>query len=122
MRIAIDIDDTITHAPKFFSALTQFIKAEIIIVSFRDNLEEALSVLQNSQISYDKVILSNDRELGRENSQGLSEWKAKVVQKIKADVFFEDMPEVIALVKPPTKVFMTIDKVMQEWVQENLSR
>ncbi|WP_372365727.1 hypothetical protein [Candidatus Uabimicrobium sp. HlEnr_7] len=122
MRIAIDINHTITHAPEFFSLFTRLMKAEIIIVTCRDSLEEAQLALQDCQVRYDRIIIPNDSELGRKKDQNLSEWKAHVIEQIKADVFFDDTPEIIALIKPPTKVFMVIDEVMQGWIQDNLSR
>ncbi len=111
MRIAIDIDDTATYAPEFFAALTHALNgSEVVIVSYREDAEAARNTLAACGIRYDRLILATDPELGRAPHQKLPAWKAEVIRRIAADVFFEDMPEVVHLIEPPTKVFRSVTK------------
>ena len=57
VHIAIDIDDTITHAPEFFSLLTHALRdARVSVISFRDNEGEARDLLDELRIRFDRLI------------------------------------------------------------------
>ena len=117
MHIALDIDGTITEAPAFFSLLTRAVPdARITVVSFREDGPEARRLLAELGIRYDALVLINDAALGNVDGGPWEEWKAGVVARIGADVFFEDMPEVVKLVRSQTKVFMSCDESMREWL------
>ena len=76
MHIAIDIDDTITHAPAFFAALTHaFADAMVSIVTVRDRTDGAAETLRELGIRYDRLILSDDPDLGRSGGLEYDEWK-----------------------------------------------
>ena len=65
MHIALDIDQTITHAPAFFSTLTHALAdATVTIVTVRDRTDGAEETLRARNIRYDRLILSDDPELG----------------------------------------------------------
>ena len=123
MIIAIDIDNTITYAPEFFAKLTNIFKDdEVVIVSYRDDLLESKKILEDCGIRYDRLILMNDEEWGIDDTTDMDHWKADVIKGIKADIFFEDMPEVIRYIEPPTKVFMACDEIIQQWIGQSLSK
>lgn len=116
MHIALDIDGTITEAPAFFAFLTRVLKGRITVVSFRDDATEARRLLEQLGIRYDDLLLINDPERGNHEELPWEEWKAQAVARLGVDFFFEDMPEVVRLVRPPTKVFMVCDESMREWL------
>jgi len=123
MHIAIDIDDTITHAPDFFRLLTRFFEDTVVtIISFREDEEEARRLPHGLGIRFDRLILSNDPEHGCGSDQSLPVWKAELVGALGVDVFFDDMPEIVHLVEPPTKVFMCCDAIMRDWLREQLQQ
>jgi hypothetical protein len=123
MHIAIDIDETITHAPEFFSALTSALAgATITIVTVRDSTDGAEETLRECNIRYDRLILSDDPQLGRTGDTEFDAWKAGVINQLRPDIFFDDSPEIIHRIKPPTRVFMCCDEVMQGWLAKSLGR
>jgi hypothetical protein len=123
MHIAIDIDDTITHAPEFFSALTNGLTgATITIVTVRGRRDDSEQTLRDHQIRYDRLILSDDPELGRTGKTEYDVWKAGVINQLRPDVFFDDSPEILHRIEPPIRVFMCCDGVMQGWLAKSLGR
>ncbi len=122
MKLVIDIDCTITYAPEFFALLTNHMDAEVIILTFKSDEDDARKILSECNIRYDRLICSSDPELGMKDTEKRYQWKAEVLKHLEADVFFEDMPEVIANVDQSTKIFMAVDEVMQDWIQKSLKK
>ena|SRR5688572_29565902 len=117
MHLALDIDGTITEAPAFFSLLTRTLRdARITVVSFRQDEVEARRLLAELDIRYDALVLITDPALGNRDDEPWEVGKAGLVARLGVDVFFEDMPEVVRLVRAPTKVFMSCDESMREWL------
>jgi hypothetical protein len=112
MRIAIDIDDTITRHPEFFSLLTKLFKAaghEVHVITYRLERKDAESELTDYGIVYDELILATGEELDR---VGFYEWKADVCRQKNIEVLFEDMPEVINELDPSTLALMVVDPAL----------
>lgn len=123
MRICLDIDDTITYAPKFFTTfVTSRSDVEVLIVSVRDDVDEAIDLLQSLGVRWDRLILSSDPELGRRGDRTFAEWKADVINALQPDWVFEDMPEINCLIEPSIQVFMPCDDTIREWLREALNR
>ena len=121
MHICLDIDDTITYCPEFFSKIsTSFEEARISIVTFREERSSTEDYLKSVHIRYDQLVLSSDPVLGKSPDQSLAEWKAGFVNSTKPDLFFEDMPEVIALIDSGILVFMACDEVIRKWIANQL--
>lgn len=119
MHICLDIDDTITYAPKLFTLiLAAAADARVTVVTFRADEEGAKKTLVEHAIRFDQLIVSTDPQFGKTPQQSLAEWKADVVNRLMPDWFFEDMPEVIARVHPEIKVFMPCDEVMRQWMSD----
>ena len=122
MHICLDIDDTITYQPKFFSRLSYaFSDAKITIVTFRDDFDTAAECLNEIDVRYDKLIVSSDPELGRKPNDPLHQWKADLINRLKPDMFFEDMPEVVALVDDDIAVFQPCDAVIRSWMRSQFA-
>jgi len=112
MIVAIDIDDTITAKPEFFSILTKAVmreKGKVIIVSSRTNLPEvardAAKELKEYGIRHSELILidSVDAAASRCPHEELDWWnkylwqKVDVCQREGVEVIIEDDEQVIAL-------------------------
>lgn len=122
MHICLDVDETITFAPEFFSALSErFSSARITIVTFRTDKEKTEQYLDSIGVRYDRIVVSTDPDIGKAATQSLHEWKASLVNQLRPDIFFEDMPEVVALVDSSVLVFMPCDAVIREWITKQLN-
>ncbi len=112
MRIAIDIDDTITRCPAFFSLVSRSVLAaghEVIILTYREDREQTESDLDEWGIAYDELVMASSIELDR---TGFFEWKPKVCRDRRIDILFEDMPEVINGLDESTVAFMPVDRTI----------
>jgi len=117
MHFCIDIDDTITYFPEFFVALSKKLPdSKITIVTFRAERDASEKYLAEIGMRYDDLILSSDDSQGKNDGQTLAEWKAGLVNVLKPDVFFEDMPEVVKLIDSEIVVFMPCDDIIREWI------
>ena len=123
MHIALDIDDTITHAPAFFAAVTHALAdAEITIVTVRERADGSEETLHELGIRYDRLVTSDDPELGRTDDATYHDWKIRVVTRLRPDVYFDDAPEVVHRIRPPTAVFMCCDDLIRGWLAKGLAR
>ncbi len=117
MHFCIDIDDTITYAPEFFVALSKnLVTAKITIVTFRTDREKSEQYLREIGMRYDDLVLSSDENQGKRDGQTLAEWKADFVNTLMPDIFFEDMPEVVKLIRREIVAFMPCDDIIREWI------
>ncbi len=95
MRIALDIDDTITRHPQFFAFLSKALidsDHKVYIISYRQGQEEVKADLAGYGISFTKLVLPSNDDLDHE---GFYQWKATACRRLGIEVFFEDMPEVV---------------------------
>ena len=72
--------------------------------------------LDSIGLRYDDVIVSTDPVRGKETHQSLHQWKADLVNRIGPDLFFEDMPEVVAQIEPRIVVLMPCDEIIRGWI------
>lgn len=123
MHLCLDVDDTITYAPEFFAAICErFAHATITILTFRADRIQTEQYLDSVQVRYDRVIVSTDPEHGKTEAESLHEWKANLVNELRPDIFFEDMPEVVARVDSSILVFMPCDEIIREWIASRLQQ
>lgn|GEM_PF-1056982 len=109
MRVALDIDDTITRHPEFFAFLSKALidsGNEVYIISFRQGQEEVEADLAAYGISFTEVILPTNEDLERE---GFYEWKAVTCRRLGIEIFFEDMPEVVNKLDPHVLALVPFD-------------
>ena len=112
MRIAIDIDDTITAMPGFFSILTRAVKEEggsVVIMSSRTNQPEVVRTtakeLKEYGIQYDRLVLIEgiDTAAALCPHSELDWWNKYLWQKVhlcqqeRIDLVIEDDEKVVAL-------------------------
>jgi hypothetical protein len=110
MKIALDIDDTITRHPDFFSVISgALIKEghEVHIITFRDPQEPIAEELDHLGIKF--TALHTNDDFG-DDPDSVVRWKADVCERLGIDVFFEDMLDVARKVKKPTVVFVPLEE------------
>ena len=118
MHICLDIDDTITYVPKLFQVLISAVpESKITVVTFRSDPSNAMKTLSDLEIRYDRLIVSSDESCGKGPNETLAQWKARVVNDLKPDWFFEDMPEVVSSIDPDIVVLMPCDELMRDWLK-----
>ena len=108
MVIGLDIDDTITRNPEFFSFLSQAaVNAghKIIIITFREDREAVQKALKEWDIAHDELITST---LESSFQYGVNGWKAAMCREHKVDVFFDDDISVIKHINASTLCLMPI--------------
>jgi hypothetical protein len=97
MKIGLDLDDTISHAPAFFAALTQSMTgcAEIFIVTRRDpgTEVEVAEDLKKFGIRYDHIKITDD--------------KVTYILEQGIEVYFDDTDEYFQHLPEQVKVFKT---------------
>ena len=121
-HICLDIDDTITYAPTFFLQLVaSYPEAQVTVVTFRSDYDATKEYLDSICIRFDRLIVSTDETDGKKEGESLHEWKANYVNRIKPDIFFEDMPEVVGLIDPDIAVFMPCDSVIRDWIRSKVN-
>jgi hypothetical protein len=115
MNVGFDIDDTITRCPEFFGIISKALRAvghRVYVISWREDREFAEQDLAECGISFDELVLPPQELLYAASGDWKAEaarWKSEVCRKLKVDVFFEDMPEVIRALDKGTVAFMAVD-------------
>lgn len=106
MVIALDIDDTISKNPEFFSFLSQAAVAAghtVIIITYREDRGIAEAELEAWGIAWHSLILATSSDL---DTHGFNQWKGWVCRQHAVDVFFEDMIEVMEHVDESVTKFL----------------
>ena len=91
MNIGIDLDDTITAMPEFFSVITEALiqkKHRIHIITYRDDRNDAVGDLNRLAIQYTQVHLPT-------GTVDMAEWKRQVAIETDLDIMIDDSPEVL---------------------------
>ena len=110
MIVGLDIDDTITRCPEFFSLLAHALiesNHEVIIITFREDRDTTQADLEQWDIPYSKLITSS---LDACLEHGVDEWKSAMCRQYGIEIFFEDDPQVIAHVDESTVCMMPFNK------------
>ena len=78
--------------------------------------------LEELGIRYDQLIVSSDPEFGQSDGESLQEWKSRLINNMKPELFFEDMPEVVALIDDQIAVFQPCDSVIRSWMRKQFAK
>lgn len=110
MNIGIDLDNTITEIPEFFSTLTNsFLKAghRIFIITYRDELDrpKTMEELDTYGIAYDHLIM-----LPPNTRLQPGPWKGQIAREVDLDIMIDDAPEVIKEMPKKVKTIWFFDK------------
>ena len=127
--LALDIDDTITASPSFFSLLANAVRragGRVCVVSTRHDVAEVRGeteeLLSGFGIPFDELHLIADMEKAQEicPHKDLGEYQRWVWQKVdyclrtKADIYFDDDQEVVELFRrfaPSIQVFKAVKEI-----------
>jgi hypothetical protein len=119
MNIALDIDDTITRCPEFFSIISKALRAaghRVYIISWREDREFAEEDLAEYGIDCDQLILPAEQEIRgvphRDWETAAGRWKPAACRRLQIDILFGDMPQVVNAVDRQTTVFMPVDPAL----------
>jgi len=94
MIIGIDLDETISDLPEFFSVITAALVSaghEVHVITYREIGTEASvkTELAEFGIHYTDLHLPSDFRTA-------PEWKSELAEKLGVEIMFEDSPEVLA--------------------------
>ncbi len=84
MKIAFDLDGTITEAPEFFSTLSKLWNDDVYVITYRNDRSKAVAELKKLDIRFTDVILVKSFEE-----------KAEIVRRLGIGMYFDDMPEML---------------------------
>lgn len=98
MRIGIDLDETISALPEWFSTLTKaFLAAgsEIHVITFREpGTEDGVAAeLAELGVVYTRLHVPTE-------SVNAPKWKSELATSLELDLMIEDSPEVLAKLPP----------------------
>jgi len=108
MRIALDIDGTITRHPEFFALISEALVAaghEVVVITFREDEAMTRADLEAWGIRYERLFLGH---LDAVMEHGVDEWKGTLCAKLGVDLFFEDDPGVLRHVPEGVVCFMPV--------------
>lgn len=89
-RLGLDIDGTIDENPRFFSALSHAWPGEVLIVTYRDDLQEIHDDLATFDVYYDEVVAVSEID------------KSAVLLEKQIGVFIDDQDE--CMMKAPGSI------------------
>ena len=100
MRIGIDLDETISALPQWFSVLTKAVVSsghEIHVITYREEGAEAAIVAELAQygIEYTRLHVPG-------MTVDPATWKSALASELELDLMIEDSPEVLAKMPPRT--------------------
>jgi len=80
----LDLDGTITEAPKFFSAWTKSWPGRVVIITYRNDREKTIADLKHHEIRYDDLVLVERMDA-----------KAAVIAEHGVTMYVDDQPEML---------------------------
>ena len=108
MIIGLDIDDTITRHPEFFSFLSHaFLQAghTVIIITFREDRAATEEYLQQCNIACTELVTSS---LETCFEYGVDQWKSAMCRKYGVEILFDDDPKALRYVDECTFCMMPV--------------
>ncbi|WP_417735655.1 hypothetical protein [Rosistilla oblonga] len=108
--LGLDLDGCITEAPEFFSAWTHSWPGRVIIITYRQDREKAISDLEQRRIRYDDVVLVDRFDA-----------KAEVIAEFGVSLYVDDQPEMLKNVPAGVNVMLfrnegNFDFADQRWM------
>jgi len=82
MKIALDLDGTITRYPEFFSKLSHIWDDEVYIISFRYSMDTCVEDCQKYNIKYTEIFLAKNEDS-----------KAEICERLGIEVLVDDDPD-----------------------------
>ena len=79
--LGIDLDGTITENSLLFHVLTHNWPGRVVVVTYRDSIEQTVKDLEKLYIKYDKVVLASSMD------------KSSIIRDYEIDVYIDDQDE-----------------------------
>lgn len=113
--IGLDLDGVIDENVWFFSFLTNSWPGDVFIITYRDDRKKAEADLGKYGIKYKELVLVNSFEE-----------KAKVIDRLGIDVYFEDQDEIIRTISEKTTVLKmrnggNYDAEQRKWLYSSVT-
>ena len=111
MKIAFDIDDTMTRHWEFFAFITKALVAadhEVFIITFRTNREEVKAKLKQRGIEWNHLFVADNMD--NVLDVGPERWKGLICKQFGVEILFDDMPEIINHLPSTTLGMMAVDE------------
>jgi hypothetical protein len=96
MKIALDLDGTITRYPEFFSKLSHLWDDDVYVITFRHSMRTSIEACRKHNIKYKEIILANKDD----------DDKAKEIERLGIEVFFDDLPDFLNHAKENVAAFL----------------
>ncbi|MBL8535388.1 MAG: hypothetical protein JNL33_16190 [Betaproteobacteria bacterium] len=117
MHVCLDVDSTVNYAPDFFVALCRrFPDAVITAITSGIDESETQSYLDSIGLRYDRIIDSISPGYERQEDESPHEWKAEMVNRLRPDILFECVPQVVSLIHPSILVFLPWRESNRRWI------
>jgi len=100
MRLALDLDGTITEHPAFFSKLSHLWDDDVYILTYRSDMDSCIEDCERYNIKYKEIILAYKGD----------DTKAQEIERLGIEVFFDDMPECLVHVSKDVATFLVRNK------------
>jgi hypothetical protein len=93
--LGIDLDGCVDEAPLFFRTLTSVWRGKVIVITFRDDRQKAINVLDSFGIRYDELVLVNTFDA-----------KSEVIIEKGVNAYFDDQPEMLRNIPASVNVML----------------
>lgn len=117
MIVGMDVDDTISRHPEFFSYLSKALQAgghSVVIVTVREDHDDTDRQLREWGIAFDRLVTLPS---GR-GPVDLADWKARTYAELAAEIVFEDSVEVVRRMDANRTVCLVpADAEVHEWAR-----
>ena len=84
LTLGLDLDGVITEAPEFFSAWTHSWPGKVIVITYRNDRQKAITDVESRNIRYDEIILVDRFDA-----------KAEVIRDKGVNIYVDDQPEML---------------------------
>ena len=95
INLGLDLDGLLDEANGFFRLLTRIWPGNVVVISYRNDVEKAKADLERLGIAYDELVLVNSFDA-----------KADVIAEKHIRVCFDDQPEMLKNIPEGVHVFL----------------
>ena len=111
--LGLDLDGVITEYPKIFQALTHSWPGPVLVITYRDDSEQAKKDAEACGIRFDELILVSSFEE-----------KGRVVRERGVAMYFDDQPEMLVGMPETTAIGLirnagNFDFEQDRWIMSN---
>ena len=93
--LGIDLDGCVDESPIFFNILTHVWPGDVIVITFRNDLDKAIADLEKYSIRFTDVVLASSFDA-----------KAQIIDERGVSFYIDDQPEMLKNVSPNVGVML----------------